>query len=177
MTSQSIEFAKYFIKAYYPVMVYQPNELVKFYIESAIICRPEFNSPEGLPIAKCINDLPIKLTPDSQFAIASYTVNQFMNFAHISVQGTIITENNVSMFTQDFVIQQIMNRFFIVSDKFDIVIPENIINNAKQSVAIQSRQVNQFPNQPNQPPKADYPQQPQFTPNQQGFGAAYSGFA
>ncbi|EAY05282.1 hypothetical protein TVAG_020280 [Trichomonas vaginalis G3] len=177
MSSQSIEFTKYFVKAYYPIMVYQPSELRKFYLDSAIIWRPEFSNIEGLPISKCLNDLHIKLTPDSQFSISSYSVNQIQTNLHITVYGTIRSNSGTNIFIQEFIVQQLYySKFFVISDKFNIINQENIINRAQKAIQIQAPPVPQKPQVIPQQKLYDQ-QQNQFYPNviqmndQQGVNA------
>ena len=130
------ELAQSFIRAYYPIMLYSPSELFKFYEMNASIWRPSFGTKEGKPIQQCFNDLVLKLEPTHTLSLSTYVVNPFGNNISLSVYGFITTETTNTAFVHDFIILQIFTKFFIVSDVFHYFQPDKILNDAKDNVLI-----------------------------------------
>ena len=136
--NQSNEFAKIFIRSYYPVMLFQPEEVFKFYDDNAIIWRPSFNNTNGLHISQCISEVPLKLNPEDQLVVSTFVVNSIQASYSIAVTGYIRTPTLITAFVHSFFVQYNFNyqKFFVVSDAFHLFEPNKIMKMAECDVAV-----------------------------------------
>jgi hypothetical protein len=135
---QGNEKAKIFIRTYYPIMIYQPAEVYKFYDENALIWRPSFKETNGLRISQCISEVPIRLNPTDQFVVSTYVVNDLRTCFYVSVTGYIRTKTTITAFVHSFVFQFnfSIQRLFIISDAFHLFEPNKIMQLAEHNVQV-----------------------------------------
>jgi hypothetical protein len=107
--------AAQFVRAYYTDLVYSPNELCMFYDqERAILWRDSLGAGLGVPF------VPDLLVPEirrgSQVGISKFTVLPHEPGFSVVVYGAIVFAATSRLFHQFFALDDIDNRFFVITD-------------------------------------------------------------
>jgi hypothetical protein len=122
--SEPSSLAAEFVATYYPVFVYEPSVLHKFYSSSAVIHRRAHDPVLAVPISELPASLLAQSLPaTAKLAIGAYSVaclpddDRFL----ISVSGFLdLSPSRRCSFSQTFILEEVDGRAFIVSDTLQI---------------------------------------------------------
>ncbi|EAY05749.1 hypothetical protein TVAG_100720 [Trichomonas vaginalis G3] len=114
------QIANDFVYLYYRKFVYGDEDIVKFYVQNALMTRPEYDVNEP----KTLTDLrPDMIRTDiptgTQFVVTDYKTKEIENGFELVVNA-VIDNGSPKSFTQTFTIQKINENYFITKDIYEI---------------------------------------------------------
>jgi hypothetical protein len=112
------EIAQEFVRAYYTSLVYQRGKLRKYYDQdNATIWRDQLNSPNSIPFAQAEAFLIPDIDTGSTVTISDFNSLRLPNNGlAIVVHGTISFGNQTRVFGQYFILSEVSDRYFVMSD-------------------------------------------------------------
>lgn len=121
MSKISEEVILEFIKAYYNSFSYDQDSLQKFYANDSFIYRPFLETKLAKPFEEMKEKIPIEITKGTHVSITSHSAIPLNDErVNLTVNGTIINDEEKKCFVQNFTLQFREISIWIVADSLNI---------------------------------------------------------
>jgi hypothetical protein len=114
--------ASEFIHVYYTSLLYNPQDLPKFYDPTkSRIWRQPLNSKIGVPFSDASALLIPPIDEGSSVSVTNFNVIPVDHGFALTVTGTIAYKSAIRIFTQFFTIKSVGDRYFVLSDSLTLL--------------------------------------------------------